>query len=142
MDSPTSGDCTVTAAQIFVFRPTPPAGPRPRRSGHIRFPPAWQPGETGSGGRPIRFYTLEPEIPGMEASMKVILFGASGMVGQGVLRECLREPDVTEIVAIVRTPLGRSEPKLREVVHKDFTDFSAIEPAMADADACFFCLGV
>lgn len=74
--------------------------------------------------------------------MKVILFGASGMVGQGVLRECLRDAVVTEIVAVVRTPLGRSDPKLREVVHGDFTDFSAIEPEMAGADACFFCLGV
>ncbi len=74
--------------------------------------------------------------------MKVILFGASGMVGHGVLLECLRDPAVTEIVAIVRAPLGRGEPKLREVVHKDFTDFSAIESDMAGADACFFCLGV
>jgi len=74
--------------------------------------------------------------------MKVILFGASGMVGQGVLRECLRDPEVTEIVAVLRTPLGRSDPKLLEVVHRDFTDFSAIEPVLAGADACFFCLGV
>lgn len=74
--------------------------------------------------------------------MKVILFGASGMVGQGVLRECLRDPAVTEIVAVLRTPLGLGDPKLREVVHKDFTDFSAIGPVLAGADACFFCLGV
>jgi uncharacterized protein YbjT (DUF2867 family) len=74
--------------------------------------------------------------------MKVILFGASGMVGQGVLRECLLDPEVTEIVAVLRTPLGLSDPKLRAVVHKDFADFSAIGPALAGADACFFCLGV
>lgn len=74
--------------------------------------------------------------------MKVILFGATGMVGQGVLRECLRDPAVTEIVAVLRTPLGLGDPKLREVVHKDFTDFSAIGPVLAGADACFFCLGV
>lgn len=74
--------------------------------------------------------------------MKVILFGASGMVGQGVLRECLRDPAVTEIVAVLRTPLGLGDPKLREVVHEDFTDFSAIEPVLSGADACFFCLGV
>ncbi len=74
--------------------------------------------------------------------MKVILFGATGMVGQGVLRECLRDPAVTEIVAVLRMPLGFGDAKLREVVHKDFTDFSAIGPVLAGADACFFCLGV
>ena len=74
--------------------------------------------------------------------MRVILFGASGMVGQGVLRECLTDPGVTEVVAVVRSPLGASNPKLREVIHQDFTDFSAIEGQLAGADACFFCLGV
>jgi uncharacterized protein YbjT (DUF2867 family) len=74
--------------------------------------------------------------------MKVILFGASGMVGQGVLRECLADPGVTEIIAVLRSPLRLGNPKLREIVHRDFTDFTAIEPQLAGADACFFCLGV
>jgi uncharacterized protein YbjT (DUF2867 family) len=74
--------------------------------------------------------------------MKVILFGATGMVGQGVLRECLRDPAVSEIVCIGRTPTGGHDSKLRDVIHKDFTDFSAVEDDMAGADACFFCLGV
>lgn len=74
--------------------------------------------------------------------MRVVLFGASGMVGQGVLRECLGDPGVTQVVAVVRAPLGLADPKLRQVVHKDFTDFTAIERDLAGADACFFCLGV
>ena len=52
--------------------------------------------------------------------MKVILFGATGMVGQGVLRECLRDPDVTEVLSVGRTQIGRNDPKLREVMHTGF----------------------
>ncbi|MEW1862033.1 NAD(P)H-binding protein [Streptomyces sp. NBC_00669] len=74
--------------------------------------------------------------------MKVILFGASGMVGQGVLRECLLDPDVTEVVAVARSPLKRADPKLRQVFHDDFTDFSAVAGELSGADACFYCLGV
>jgi uncharacterized protein YbjT (DUF2867 family) len=74
--------------------------------------------------------------------MKVILFGASGMVGQGVLRACLLDAEVTEVVAVVRRPLGRTEAKLREIVHADFTDFTAAAGELTGADACFFCLGV
>ena len=64
------------------------------------------------------------------------------MVGQGVLRECLLDPEVEVVLSIVRAPTGRVEPKLRELVHKDFFDFSAIESDLAGYDACFFCLGV
>ncbi|MFD8733342.1 NAD(P)H-binding protein [Streptomyces sp. NPDC059618] len=74
--------------------------------------------------------------------MKVILFGASGMVGQGVLRACLEDPEVTEVLAVVRRPLGRSAPKLRELLHSDFTDLTPIAGELAGADACFYCLGV
>ena len=70
--------------------------------------------------------------------MKVILFGATGMVGQGVLRECLRDDDVTEVVAVLRSP-GPEHAKLRVIVHPDFTDFSSLK---LDGDACFWCLGV
>ena len=74
--------------------------------------------------------------------MGVIFFGATGMVGQGVLRECLLDPDVERVLSIVRAPTGRREPKLRELVHDDFFDFSAIKNELAGYDACFFCLGV
>jgi uncharacterized protein YbjT (DUF2867 family) len=74
--------------------------------------------------------------------MKVILFGASGMVGQGVLRECLLDPDVTKVLSIVRGPTAQRHEKLSELVHRDFFGFSAIEPELTGYDACFFCLGV
>jgi uncharacterized protein YbjT (DUF2867 family) len=73
--------------------------------------------------------------------MNVVLFGGSGMVGQSVLRECLRDPDVARVVSVLRKPGGATHPKLREVVHADFFDFSAIEADLAGADACFFALG-
>ena len=74
--------------------------------------------------------------------MNVLLFGATGMVGQGVLRECLLDPDVRSILSIVRTATGQQHQKLRELVHADFYDYSAVESQLADFDACFFCLGV
>jgi uncharacterized protein YbjT (DUF2867 family) len=74
--------------------------------------------------------------------MKVILFGATGMVGQGVLRECLLDPGVDSVLAVGRSPSGQSHPKLRELAHDNFTEFSAIAPQLAGYDACFFCLGV
>jgi uncharacterized protein YbjT (DUF2867 family) len=75
-------------------------------------------------------------------AMKVILFGATGMVGQGVLRECLLDADVESVLAIVRSPTGQRHAKLREIVHDDFLDYSAIESELTGYDACFFCLGV
>jgi uncharacterized protein YbjT (DUF2867 family) len=74
--------------------------------------------------------------------MKVVLFGATGMVGQGALRECLLDPGVERVLAVVRTPSGRQHEKLRELVLRDFTDFSAVEGELVGYDACFFCLGV
>lgn len=74
--------------------------------------------------------------------MKVVLFGASGMLGQGVLRECLLDPEVTAILSITRRTSGQTNAKLREVVHQDFLDFSSLEPELSGFDACFFCLGV
>jgi uncharacterized protein YbjT (DUF2867 family) len=74
--------------------------------------------------------------------MKVILFGATGMVGQGVLRECLIDPGVESVLAVGRSPTGQQHPKLREILHDDFFDFSAIESQLVGYDACFFCLGV
>jgi uncharacterized protein YbjT (DUF2867 family) len=74
--------------------------------------------------------------------MKVVLFGATGMVGQGVLRECLLDASVESVLAVGRSPTGQLHAKLRELVHDNFLDYSAIEPQLAGYDACFFCLGV
>jgi len=74
--------------------------------------------------------------------VKIVLFGATGMVGQGVLRECLREPAVDSVLVVGRTATGQDHAKLTEILLQDFTDFSAIEDRFADQDACFFCLGV
>jgi uncharacterized protein YbjT (DUF2867 family) len=74
--------------------------------------------------------------------MKVILFGATGMVGQGVMRECLIDPKVETVLAVGRSPTGVQNAKLREIVHDNFLDFSAIASQFAGYDACFFCLGV
>ncbi len=74
--------------------------------------------------------------------MKVILFGATGMVGQGVLRECLIDPGIECVLAVGRSRTGQRHAKLHEVAHDNFFDFSAIESQLAGYDACFFCLGV
>ncbi|HAV2276460.1 TPA: epimerase [Serratia marcescens] len=74
--------------------------------------------------------------------MKVIIFGASGMVGQGALRECLHDPRVSEVLSIGRSPLAQSHAKLRQLSVPDLRDLSALEPQLAGYDACFFCLGI
>jgi uncharacterized protein YbjT (DUF2867 family) len=74
--------------------------------------------------------------------MKVLLFGATGMVGQGVLRECLLDPDVKTVLSIVRKATAPHHAKLTELVHANFFDFSGIESQLTGLDACFFCLGV
>src|ERR1041385_4628573 len=71
--------------------------------------------------------------------MRVVLFGSTGMVGQGVLRECLRDDGVTEVITVLRSSAGVQHPKLREILQKDFTNFAGLQ---VDADACFWCLGV
>ncbi|GAB2625204.1 epimerase [Streptomyces capparidis] len=74
--------------------------------------------------------------------MRVVVFGASGMVGHGALRACLLDEEVTEVLAIVRRPLGLRHPKVKEIVHTDFTDYSAVLGELKDLDACLYCLGV
>lgn len=74
--------------------------------------------------------------------MRIILFGATGMVGQGVLRECLVDGDVTRVLCVGRRPSGEQHPKLHELVLPDLYDYSAVEDQLMDYDACFFCLGV
>ncbi len=74
--------------------------------------------------------------------MKVIVFGATGMVGQGVLHECLAHPDIDAILVVGRSPCGVRDGRLREIVHGDLYDYTGIESELAGYDACFFCLGV
>jgi uncharacterized protein YbjT (DUF2867 family) len=74
--------------------------------------------------------------------MKVILFGATGMVGHGVLRECVLAGDVDNVLAIGRTATAQQHAKLQEIVRSDLFDLSPIESRVSGFDACFFCLGV
>ncbi len=75
-------------------------------------------------------------------TISTIITGASGMVGEGVLLECLADPRVDRVLAITRKPSGVTHPKLREVIHADFDDLTPIQSQLAGYDACFFCLGV
>jgi len=74
--------------------------------------------------------------------MKVILFGGTGMVGQGVLRECIADSDVEQVLLVVRKPAGLSSPKVVELLHQDFFNWTGLEDQFAGFDSCFFCLGV
>ncbi|MDA9466870.1 NAD-dependent epimerase/dehydratase family protein [Bradyrhizobium sp. CCBAU 53415] len=74
--------------------------------------------------------------------MQVIIFGATGMVGQGVLRECLIDPAIDRVLVVGRSPTGVGNARLVEIIHTDFTDYFAIEAQLTGYDACFFCLGV
>jgi uncharacterized protein YbjT (DUF2867 family) len=78
----------------------------------------------------------------MFGGMNVLLFGATGMIGQGVLRECLSNPDVRTVVAVGRHASGQQHQKLRDVVAADLMDLSGLEPQLKGFDACFFSLGV
>ena len=74
--------------------------------------------------------------------MKVLVTGATGMVGQGVLLECLRDPRVERVLSLGRSPTGRTDPKLEELVQPDLTGLAQVEDRLRGYDACFFCLGV
>ena len=74
--------------------------------------------------------------------MKVIIFGASGMVGQGVLRAALLAPDVEQVLLVGRSAVGQQHAKLRQLVQADLFDYSAVSAQLQGYDACFFCLGV
>jgi len=74
--------------------------------------------------------------------MKVLIFGATGMVGQGVLRECLLSNEITFVQAVGRTAVEQKHSKLRSIIHKDMWNYAAIEVELTGFDACFFCLGV
>ena len=74
--------------------------------------------------------------------VKAILTGATGMVGEGVLHECLQHPDVELVLVINRKPCGVTHPKLKEILHQNFFNLSTIESELQGYNACFFCLGV
>ncbi|MFC0504586.1 epimerase [Micromonospora costi] len=74
--------------------------------------------------------------------MRIVVFGATGMVGQGVLRECLLAEDVREVLVIGRTPTGARHPKLREIVLADVGELDGVREDLVGVDACFYCLGV
>jgi hypothetical protein len=74
--------------------------------------------------------------------LRVIITGSTGMVGEGVLYECLNHAAVEQILVINRKPCGYTHPKLKEIIHGNFHDLSAIENQLAGYNACFFCLGV
>ena len=74
--------------------------------------------------------------------MKVIITGSTGMVGKGVLLECLESTDITNVLLINRNPIGIDHPKIKEIVHQDFFQWSSLHDQLSGYDACFFCLGV
>lgn len=78
----------------------------------------------------------------LASKIRVIVTGATGMVGEGVLHECLLHKDVEEVLVINRKPCEVKHPRLKEIIHADFLDFSPIESQLKGYNACFFCLGV
>jgi nucleoside-diphosphate-sugar epimerase len=74
--------------------------------------------------------------------MKVILTGATGMVGEGILLECLQDGRVTTVLSVSRSPCGRAHPKLKELLIEDFTDIGSYPDQLQGFDACFYCLGI
>ena len=76
------------------------------------------------------------------STIRVIITGATGMVGEGVLHECLQHDKVEQVLVINRKPCGITHPKLKEIIHANFYDLAPIEQQLVNYDACFFCLGV
>ena len=74
--------------------------------------------------------------------IRAIVTGATGMVGEGVLHECLLHPDVGSVLSVSRRPCGTHHAKLKEIIHRDFFDYAGIEDQLKGYDACYFCLGV
>ncbi|MFQ3215078.1 MAG: hypothetical protein ACJAT1_000435 [Marivirga sp.] len=74
--------------------------------------------------------------------MKVIITGATGMVGKGLLLECLDDPQITQVLTVGRTTLSLAHPKLKELIKKDFLDYSDVTDELRGYDACYLCMGV
>jgi uncharacterized protein YbjT (DUF2867 family) len=77
-----------------------------------------------------------------EVKKRVIITGATGMIGKGVLLECLDHDAIAEVLVIGRHSVEMDHPKLKELIHKDFSDFSRVKSQLGGFDACFFCLGI
>ncbi|MCB0805188.1 MAG: NAD-dependent epimerase/dehydratase family protein [Bacteroidales bacterium] len=73
---------------------------------------------------------------------KVIITGATGMVGKGVMLECLDHEAISEVLVIGRNPVETDHPKLKQLIHKDFSDFSGVKDRLKGFDGCFFCMGI
>ena len=78
----------------------------------------------------------------MNKKIRVIVTGATGMVGEGIMHECLLNPQVEQVLIVNRKPSGFTHLKLKEIIHPDFFDLSPIASQLAGYDACYFCLGV
>jgi len=78
----------------------------------------------------------------MNSKINVIITGSTGMVGEGVLLECIQHSAIESLLVINRRPCGITHPKLKELINTDFFDLSSIEPSLRGYDACFFCAGV
>ena len=81
-------------------------------------------------------------MSGYTVQFRFIITGATGMVGEGVLHECLQDSFVSEVLVINRKPCGITHPKLKEIIHKDFFDLTPIEQQLTGYNACLFCLGI
>lgn len=75
-------------------------------------------------------------------NLKIILFGSTGMLGQGVLKECLKDPSVESVLVVNRQTCGVSDPKLKEIIHFNFFDLAPLSKKLTGYNACLFCLGV
>jgi len=78
----------------------------------------------------------------MRTRIKVIITGSTGMVGEGVLLECLKHPDVESVLVVNRRPCGITHPRLKETIHSDFFNLHPVESGLSGYDTCFFCAGV
>jgi uncharacterized protein YbjT (DUF2867 family) len=78
----------------------------------------------------------------MNQKLNVIITGATGMVGEGVMHQCLQNENVVSVLLINRKPYGLQHPKLKEIIHQDFYNLSAIESELKGYNACYFCLGI
>ena len=78
----------------------------------------------------------------MNSKIRVIITGSTGMVGEGVLHECLNHPEIESILVINRRASGVIHPKLKEIIHSDFFNFTSLRDQLQEYNACFFCLGV
>lgn len=78
----------------------------------------------------------------MAATLRIVITGATGMVGEGVLHSCLQDPDISSVLSLSRRSIGIKHPKLKEVLHEDFLNLGPVENQLQGYDACLFCLGV